>query len=80
MKNCQNMGVSHNISLSFLIVSMSGKHLLDLSTDSTSHFEFSITENVSLTNGEAKLFFDILTFRCLEICDHPLISCQFSTY
>ena len=30
MKNCQNMGVSCNISLSFLIVSTSGKHLLDL--------------------------------------------------
>ena len=33
-------------------------------TERTSHFEFPRTENVSLTNRYAKLFFAILTFKC----------------
>ena len=32
----------------------------------TSHFELPNTENVSLTNGYARLLFAILTFRCLK--------------
>ena len=35
-------------------------------TDNTSHFEFPNTENVSMTDGYAALFFAILTFRCLK--------------
>ena len=36
------------------------------STERTSHLELSRTDNVSLTNGYAKLFFAILTFKCLK--------------
>ena len=32
----------------------------------TSHFQLPSTENVSLTNGYARLFFAILTLRCLK--------------
>ena len=35
-------------------------------TESTSHFELPNTENESLTNGYAKLFLAILTFKCLK--------------
>ena len=35
-------------------------------TDNTSHLELPYTENVSLTKGYAKLFFTILTLRCLK--------------
>ena len=35
-------------------------------TDNTSHLELPNTENVSLNKGYAKLFFAILTFRCLK--------------
>ena len=35
-------------------------------TDNTSHFVLPSTENVSLTKGYAKLFFAILTFKCLK--------------
>ena len=35
-------------------------------TNRTSHFELPKTENVSLTNAYAKLFFTILTFKCLK--------------
>ena len=34
--------------------------------DRTLYFEHPKTENVSLTNGYAKLFFAILTFKCLK--------------
>ena len=35
-------------------------------TERTSHLELPSTENVSLTNGYAKLFFAILSFKCLK--------------
>ena len=35
-------------------------------TDSTSHLEPPNTKNVSMSEGYAKLFFAILTFRCLK--------------
>ena len=35
-------------------------------TERTSHLELLRTENVSLTNGKAKLFFAILIFNCLK--------------
>ena len=35
-------------------------------TESISHLEFPRTENVSLTNWYATLFFAILTFKCLQ--------------
>ena len=43
-------------------------------TKSTSHLEFLRTENVSLTNGYAKLFFPILMFKCLKSVT-TLLSC-----
>ena len=41
-------------------------HLLKSKTDSTSYLELPNTENVSLSNGYARLFFAVLTFRCLK--------------
>ena len=35
-------------------------------TDNTSHLELPNTENVFLSKGHAKLFFAILTFKCLK--------------
>ena len=35
-------------------------------TERTLHFEFPNTENVALTNGYAKLFLAIITFKCLK--------------
>ena len=51
MKNWQNMGVSHNISMVFCDSLNEWKASFKSSTNSTSHFEFPNTENVSLTNG-----------------------------
>ena len=39
-----------------------------------------MTENVSLTNGYAKLFFAILTFKCLKPVTTSFIFGQFSAY
>ena len=35
-------------------------------TDNTSHLDLPNTENVTLSKGYAKLFFTILTFKCLK--------------
>ena len=35
-------------------------------TDRTSHLELPNTENLFFNNGQAKLFFAILTFKCLK--------------
>ena len=42
------------------------KESFRFNTERTSHFELSNTENMSLANGYAKLFFAILTFKCLK--------------
>ena len=34
--------------------------------DNTLHLEFPNNENVSFNNGQAKLYFAILTFKCLK--------------
>ena len=41
-------------------------------TDSTSHLELPNTENVSFSKGDARLFFVILTFKCLKSVTTPL--------
>ena len=46
----------------------------------TSHLELPRPENVSLTNGWAKLFFSILTFKCLKSITTSFMLCQVSTY
>ena len=76
----QCKGVSHNISLSVLTISRSGMHHFKSKPDSTLHLELSNTENVSLSSGHAKLFFAILTFRCLKSVTTPLPFVQFPTY
>ena len=47
-------------------------------TGSTLHLQLSNTENISLSSGYAKLFFAILTFRCLKSVT-TLIFCKFPT-
>ena len=47
----QNMGVIHNISLSFLITKGNGKCLLNPKPDNTSHLELPNTENGYLTKA-----------------------------
>ena len=58
----QNMEVYHNI---FLIIEVSEKHPSNL-IPTVPHLELPNTEKVSLANGYAKLFFAILTFKCLK--------------
>ena len=41
-------------------------------TDNNSHLQLPNTENVPLTKGYAKLFFTILTFRCIKSVTTPL--------
>ena len=53
---------------------MNEMHLFKSDTESTSYLEFPRTENVSLTNGYARLFFAILTFKCLKSVT-TLLSC-----
>ena len=62
----QSMEVFHNTSLSSLIVGVNKRHLLNLIPKVPHVLDFLRTENVSLTNGYAKLFFAILTFKCLK--------------
>ena len=53
----QNKGVFYSISWNFLISLMNGKHLFKSRTDNISLLELPNTENVSLSEGYAKLFF-----------------------
>ena len=54
-------------------------HLFNLWTDNTSHLELPNTENVSLSKGYAKLFFAILTFKCLKsVTTLFYVFCKFS--
>ena len=47
----QNMGVCHNMSLGFLTVLVSEKHLLNLTLTIPHIWNFPNSENMSLTNG-----------------------------
>ena len=67
------MAKYHNIFLNLLKVSMSEMHLKS-NTERTSHLELPRTEDVSLINGYATLYFAILTFKCLPSVT-TLLSC-----
>ena len=62
----QNMEVICNIFFEFSDSLSEWKVSFRSSTERTLHFELPNTENVSLTNGYAKLFLAILTFKCLK--------------
>ena len=66
MRHFQSMVRYHNISLNFLTISVSEKHLSKSNTERTSHLELPNIANMSFINGYAKLFLVILVFKCLK--------------
>ena len=66
MRCCQTMEVFHNISWKFSDNLNEWNASFKSNTDSTLHPELPNIENVSLSKGYARLFFSILTFKCLK--------------
>ena len=62
----QNKGVSCSISWNFSDNLKEWNVSFKSRTDNTTHLELPDTKNVSLSKGYAKLYFAILTFRCLK--------------
>ena len=73
MRHSQNMVIFHNTFLNLLKAIMNEMHLLDL-VPKVLHIENFQEMIIYLTNGYAKLFFTILTFKCLKSVT-PLLSC-----